>query len=343
MSRTDRMALALHERALSLPDGGDILVIRAEPGDFLDALDAARLVCEQSFRPVHDALADTYGSRGAHVTPRAEAPAAAAVVNLTRSRAENLGNVARALALLPEGASLAVNGAKTAGIDSLARQIGQALPLEGAFVKAHGRVVWLRRPGALPPEVAHWAEAAAPRRNAEGLLTAPGMFSPETPDAGSARLAASLDARLKGRVAELGAGWGWLARRALETCPGIERLDLYEAEAMALDAARANLADPRVDFHWCDAARLGPGVPPYDAVITNPPFHQGRAAEPDLGAAFITAAARILKPSGRLLMVANRQLPYEAVLDAAFRHWERLSDHGGYKVIEAQRPRRDRG
>ena len=75
-------------------------------------------------------------------------------------------------------------------------------------------------------------------------------------------------------------------------------------------------------------------------MISNPPFHQGRAAEPDLGAAFIAAAARILKPAGRLLMVANRQLPYEATLDAAFRHWEKLSEDGAYKVMAAERPRR---
>ncbi len=342
MPRTDRLALALHDGALSLPETGDILVIRAEPGAFLDSLEPARLVCEQSLRPVHDALADTYGSRGARAVVRADAPAAMAAVKLTRSRAENLGNVARALSLLPEGGTLAIDGAKTGGIDSLARQIGRALPLEGALVKAHGRVVWLCRPRDLPHEVADWAEAAAPHANAEGFLTAPGMFSAEAVDAGSRRLAAALEGQLKGRVADLGAGWGWLARRALETCPAITRLDLYEAEALALEAARANVADPRAAFHWSDVAALGPGVPPYDTVLTNPPFHQGRAAEPDLGAAFIAAAARILKPSGRLLMVANRQLPYEAVLDAAFRQWERLAEDGGYKVIAAERPRRDK-
>ena len=75
-------------------------------------------------------------------------------------------------------------------------------------------------------------------------------------------------------------------------------------------------------------------------MIANPPFHQGRAAEPDLGAAFIAAAARILKPSGQLFLVANRQLPYEAVLAIAFREWEKLSEDGTYKVMHASRPRR---
>ena len=93
--------------------------------------------------------------------------------------------------------------------------MARALPLDGAFVKAHGRVFWLTRPETLPAAVAAWARDAAPRPNAEGFLTAPGMFSPEHADPGSRRLAAALAGRLSGRVADLGAGWGWLAQAAL--------------------------------------------------------------------------------------------------------------------------------
>jgi 16S rRNA (guanine1207-N2)-methyltransferase len=336
MSMSDRLALALETQALALPPAGPILVMRAAPSGFLDRVPADRLRCAQSFRPLHDALADA----GHAVSVRAEAPAAMVVVNLTRSRAENLGNVARGLELLAPGGTLVVTGAKTDGVDSLARQVGRVVPMDGAFVKAHGRVFWLTRPELLPPEVAAWAAAAAPARNAEGFLTAPGMFSPEHADPGSRRLAAAVAGRLSGRVADLGAGWGWLAGAVLAQCPAIAELDLYEAEALALDAARANVTDPRARFHWADVARLGPGVLPYDAVVANPPFHQGRAADPDLGADFIAAARRILRPSGHLYLVANRQLPYEAVLAIAFREWEKLAEDGSYKVLHAERPRR---
>ena len=63
------------------------------------------------------------------------------------------------------------------------------------------------------------------------------------------------------------------------------------------------------------------------------------AADPALGAAFIAAAARMLAPSGRLWLVANRALPYEAPLAAAFAHVERIADEGGFKVFAAARPR----
>jgi 16S rRNA (guanine1207-N2)-methyltransferase len=335
MSQPDRLATAIESQALELPEDGPIAYLRARVGPAARMIDSRRLLCEQSLRTEHDALAD----QGIEVTPRAVDPASAAIVALTRTRAENFGSIARALALLPPEGLLVVDGAKTEGVDSLAKQVAAVLPLEGQLTKAHGRVFWLRRPATLPDTVARWAENAAPEKNADGFFTEPGLFSFEGIDPGSRRLAAQFAGRLKGRVADLGAGWGWLSAQALASEPNIAQIDLYEAEARALDMARMNISDPRASFHWSDVTKLGRGIAPYDRVIANPPFHRGRAAEPELGAAFITAAARILKPSGQFFMVANRQLPYEATLDARFIQWERLSDEGGYKVICASRPR----
>ena len=336
MAKSDRIALALEQGRLVLPEAGTVLVLNAQPAPFLELIPGDRLICEQGFRPLHDALA----ARGHPVVPAAASPAAMAIVNLTRSRAESLGAVARALEALGPGGILAVNGAKTDGVDSIARAVRDAMPVEDALVKGHGRVFWLKRPPVLPEAVGAWAAAAAPRRNAEGFVTAAGLFSPDHPDPGSVRLAGPLACRLKGRVADLGAGWGWLAQAALAVCPAIESIDLYEADTRALDAARANLHDPRAAFHWSDVTTLSATTAPYDAVFSNPPFHAGRAAEADLGRAFIQAGARLLKPSGTMLIVANRQLPYEATIAELFAASERLWEDRSYKVISASRPRR---
>ena len=337
MSHSDRLHAALDAQALTLPDSGPVAVLRAEPSRFLDAVPRDWLRCEQSFRPLHDAL----DAAGHDVTPSLDITGAAlVVVNLTRNRTENLGNVARALHMLAPGGTLAINGAKTDGVDSLVKLVGRTLPVTDTYVKAHGRVAWLDRPAILPETVTDWTEAARLRPNADGFATAPGMFSPDHVDPGSRLLASTFDGHLHGRVADFGAGWGWLAQAALEACPKITSIDLFEAEARALDAARINVTDPRAAFHWSDVTALGPRMPPFDTIIANPPFHQGRAAEPALGAAFIAAAARLLKPAGRFMMVANRQLPYEQRLEAAFGQWEILVEDRAYKVIRASRPKR---
>jgi 16S rRNA (guanine1207-N2)-methyltransferase len=69
----------------------------------------------------------------------------------------------------------------------------------------------------------------------------------------------------------------------------------------------------------------------------NPPFHQGRAAEPEVGLKLIATAARTLGSGGRLFLVANRQLPYEKALAASFPQWERIAGDGAFKVLSARR------
>jgi 16S rRNA (guanine1207-N2)-methyltransferase len=90
-------------------------------------------------------------------------------------------------------------------------------------------------------------------------------------------------------------------------------------------------------FHWADATRFIPDRR-VEAVVMNPPFHSGRTGDPSLGAAFIKAAAGMLTLSGTLWMVANRHLPYEAVLSATFREVAEVGGDGRFKVIRAERP-----
>jgi 16S rRNA (guanine1207-N2)-methyltransferase len=163
------------------------------------------------------------------------------------------------------------------------------------------------------------------------------VFSADGIDPGSAELAAAIKNTLKGHGADLGAGWGWLAAQALQTNDKITQLDLMEAEISALNCARQNVTDPRADFHWCDATQTGIKKR-FDFIITNPPFHLSRKADPDLGRAFITTARTLLKPTGQMFLVANKQLAYEATLDAAFGRWEILSQSSQYKIIFARKP-----
>jgi 16S rRNA (guanine1207-N2)-methyltransferase len=80
----------------------------------------------------------------------------------------------------------------------------------------------------------------------------------------------------------------------------------------------------------------------YDVIVTNPPFHaSGRADRPDIGRAFIAAAAAALVPAGRLWLVANRHLPYEAELARHFSQVRCVLQHDGFKVVEATGATRD--
>jgi 16S rRNA (guanine1207-N2)-methyltransferase len=88
-------------------------------------------------------------------------------------------------------------------------------------------------------------------------------------------------------------------------------------------------------FHWHDVSSGLTGT--YDAVVMNPPFHRGQQTEVDLGRGFIRAAAAALKRGGRLFMVANRQLPYEAELDASGFGWRCAGEDQTFKLLFAER------
>ena len=321
-----RLSLALAADAVTLPEGR-ILLLRPPPDLDLDDLPGTPVVVH-GFKPDHDALA----ARGLPVTPGVEGHFDAAVVFVARARAQTLDLIAQAVAAVPPGAPVVVDGQKLDGADAIVKLCRKAFDLGEVFAKSHGKTFAF--PAAPVPE--GWA---ATPREADGFVTRPGVFSADGEDAGSALLAEHFG-DLAGRVCDLGAGWGYLSRAVLAR-KEVVACALVEAEHAALDCARANVDDPRATFHWADATTWTGG--PFDVVVSNPPFHTARKADPALGRAFIAAAARLLAPGGRFLMVANRHLPYEETLTACFGTVAVLEDRDGFKVIEARKPKRQRG
>jgi 16S rRNA (guanine1207-N2)-methyltransferase len=226
-----------------------------------------------------------------------------------------------------------VDGTKTDGVDSLFKACRKVLGEVPSITKAHGRIFWFPATDAF----ADWA-APAPAKGEHGFVTTAGVFSDGAIDKGSQLLAENLPAKLPGRMADLGAGWGFLAGPVLDR-DGVKSLELIEAEALSLDCARQNVTDPRVQFLWEDATQYQPDMA-YDGIVMNPPFHVGRSADPSLGRAFVAAAARMLAGHGKLWMVANRHLPYEQALSDAFRNVDKIAQNNAFKVFHATRPLR---
>jgi 16S rRNA (guanine1207-N2)-methyltransferase len=322
--RSSRLSLALETGVLTLPTAGKIAVYRPRIGDDLSALPRDRVVVLTGFKPDHDHFAGTYP-----VDPHP--PYAGAIVCLPRSREAARDLIARASAEVVSGGWVAVDGQKTDGIDTALKDLRGRVNLSESLSKAHGKLASFSAGGDLSDWVARPATVG-------GFQTLPGVFSSDGPDRGSMLLAGALPAKLSGKIADLGAGWGYLSAEILKR-PGIKRLDLVEAEADALTCARANITDPRARFNWADATRFRPETL-LDAVVMNPPFHTGRAADPALGAAFIRAARHMLAPDGSLWLVANRHLPYDAVLADCFLEVKDVAADGSFRVIHATKPKR---
>ena len=268
-----------------------------------------------------------------------------AVVFATKHREEVLANVAEALEKLREDGVLLVSAANDLGAGSLERQLAAVAGSSSAFSKQKCRVLRVdktqqRLNRAL---LTRWIERGRLSPQPEtGLYASPGLFSWKAPDQGSLQLAAFLPQDLEGRGADFGAGYGFLTRAVLERNPGVTQMTLVDVEWKALQAAEKGLnaftefsgCSARLLYEWQDVL-VGGAPSNLDFVVTNPPFHQQRGALPGLGQAFLQRALAALKPGGRLLMVANRHLPYEAILEAAGARRIRTGGVAGFKLIEA--------
>ncbi|WP_127104878.1 class I SAM-dependent methyltransferase [Pararhodobacter zhoushanensis] len=329
--RALRLELAV-EAGLALPSSGTIAVFHPRAGEWLDPLPRERVQIVTPHAPDHAAFV----AQGYSCAQAATGPYSAALVCLPRSRSEARDLLAQAAALTD--GPVIVDGQKTDGADALLRELRARVELSEVIAKGHGKIAWFPSPG---DTLGDWrAVAGEVSDDTRSYQTLPGLFSADGIDAASALLAQMLPAGLKGQVADMGAGWGYLSAQLLAKAPGIAALHLIESDARALGCARLNVTDPRAQFHWADATNPLPRLP-LDAVIMNPPFHQGREARPQLGVAFIQSAAKMLKPGGQLFIVANRHLPYETTLAACFRKLTEEPGNAGFKLFVAEGPVRE--
>ena len=341
----DALFLPLGSGAVRLPECA--LFLRARAGAWLHTWPRARFHCVQTFLPFADAL--TRAGEPVAAPPAEDRHFPLVLVLPPRQRDEARALLAHALRHALPGGTVVVSQSNNEGARSGEADLQRIAGAVHSLSKHKCRVFWTKPLGAGVDTglIDEWSTLDALRPIDDGrYVSRPGLFAWDRIDAASALLARHLPDTLHGRVADLGAGYGYLACEVVRRCAEVDAIDLYEAEQRALEAARINVARAvrestravAADFLWHDVMR---GLPRrYDAIVSNPPFHHGRADRPELGQAFIAAAANALLPGGELWLVANRHLPYETVMAARFDEVRNVATQGGFKVIAARGVRR---
>ena len=131
-----------------------------------------------------------------------------------------------------------------------------------------------------------------------------------------------------GDVLDIASGDGVLAELL---APHAGRYVCVDASQRVVAAASERLRRyPNVEVREGDMHALPFAAASFDLVVL---MHALTYA--DKPAQAVAEAARVLRPGGRLLLVANRHLPYEATLAQAFASQRVLAEGGGFKAIEA--------
>lgn len=242
--------------------------------------------------------------------------------------------LAQALRTLAIDGRLTVFGPKDRGGLRLRKELEAFGCVVGESSKKHHRICVALRP-AVTAGLEAAIEAGSPRRAVDELWTQPGVFSWDRLDPGTALLQKTLPP-LSGAGADFGCGIGWLSRSVLAS-PKVTKLTLVDLDRRAVDAACRNVDDPRAEFLWDDVRQAGGRMEKLDFIVTNPPFHETGGEDRSLGQAFIKTAAACLRKGGDLWLVANRHLPYEAILKEHFAQVRLAGETNGYKVFEARK------
>ena len=187
----------------------------------------------------------------------------------------------------------------------------------------------------LAPDVFHEFDATV-RGEALRLSSRPGVFSWDHLDEATALLADEMRVAPGASVLDLGCGVGALGIVAARM--GAGRVTMLDADVEATRAAARSAAAAGVtaDVRTSDVASAVLGER-FDVVVTNPPFHVGKATDLQVPQQFIADAWEVLAPGGQLYLVANRTLPYERAIQQRFGAVRTVHDGARFKVLVGQR------
>ncbi len=236
-----------------------------------------------------------------------------------------------AYALKPGGA-LYVQGAKDRGILTVAKRMQAISGNVATLAIGKGQRVIRSRASDTPPAV------PAPVANGDTLPDLlPLVFADGELDEGTSLLLDALDIRPTDIALDLGCGAGYIglhiargARQGYVTMLDVSLAAVAVARLRVTQSGLTNIAVMPSDGAQAVLQQH------FDLVVTNPPFHRGGIQTTATAERFIREAAQILRPRGRLYLVANRFLKYEPGMRACFQTVEEVGGNTRYKVLRAE-------
>ncbi|WP_436898651.1 methyltransferase [Acinetobacter gyllenbergii] len=165
----------------------------------------------------------------------------------------------------------------------------------------------------------------------------PGVFSQDHLDVGTAVLVPYLSQVKSGKIADFGCGAGIISAYLAKLNPN-QQIFALDVDAFALRSTELTFQKNNLNLNQLNLqAVTGFMDAPndLDAIVSNPPFHQGIHTNYDASEELCQRAKQHLKNSGELWIVANRFLNYSPLIEQSFGQCQVKADQQGFKVLYA--------
>lgn len=166
------------------------------------------------------------------------------------------------------------------------------------------------------------------------IAALPGVFSQSKLDVGTRVLLENLPSTYHGRLLDFGCGAGVIATYIAKTNKNIEPL-LVDVSALALTSADKTLADNNITGKTIATDSLSKIEGVFDAVISNPPFHQGIKTNYAATEQFLSGISKHLSAKGKVTIVANSFLQYQPIMENSIAKTIKTTQQNGFSIYHA--------
>lgn len=169
------------------------------------------------------------------------------------------------------------------------------------------------------------------------ICALPGVFSQDHLDVGTAVLLPYLSQVKSGKIADFGCGAGVISGYLAKLNPN-QQIFALDVDAFALRSTEITFKRNQLNLTQLTlqpVTGFQDAPTDLDAVVSNPPFHQGIHTNYDASEELCRRAKLHLKNAGELWIVANRFLNYPLLIEKSFSHCELKADQQGFKVLYA--------
>ncbi|MEB3753675.1 class I SAM-dependent methyltransferase [Acinetobacter sp. MD2(2019)] len=240
---------------------------------------------------------------------------------------------------LPQGTLVLLVGEKKGGIEGAAKQTlkyGKAMKLDSA---RHCQLWCYRLEAAMPIKpLESWLKSYSLKNQGLELeiFALPGVFSQERLDVGTAVLLPYLSQVKSGKLADFGCGAGIISCALAKAHPNniVYALDVdaFALQSTKISSQRNGLAE---QIQTLAVTGIYDAPTALDALISNPPFHQGIHTDYQVSENLCRSSKKHLAAAGELWIVANRFLNYPTLIEQHFGHCTVKADQQGFKVLHA--------